>query len=154
MINLISRKTCFFFSSSSICRCFWANVWTLTHGLLLKSCVLENTETLEKQHFRKLICQVNLILRKTVFFCFTSICRCFWATARMLKHRLLSKSCTKKNTRTLETHIPRKLICMITLILRKLNFSSLSRTCRCVCATTRVLKHRLMSESCNSENTG
>ena len=110
------------FSSSSICRCFLATAWTLKHEIMVQSYVLENTKTLEKQHLRKFICMISHFEKnwkkiylhdisfweKLTFFSFTSICRCFWATAFMLKHRILSKLCNKKSTRTLQKPQPPK----------------------------------------------
>ena len=79
----------------------------------------------------------------------SSTCRCFRAAARVLKHRLLLKSCSSEKTRYFENHNLKKLGCMIYPSLRKTGFFRCSRSCHCFWTTTQKLAHEIL---CNSKN--
>ena len=145
--ELISRITSFF-NFSNIFRCCLATPRTLTHGMLLNPCFSEKTRTIGNLNLTKLSCMIHLNFRKMSFFSFTNICRCFWATAWRVKHRLLLKSCVSENTRTPENSQPQKtdLHDKSHFEKQKTDFSRFSSICHCFWATARALKYGLLSQ--------
>ena len=98
----------------------------------------------------------KLLSKNTSFFICSNIFRCFSATARTLTHGMLLNPCFSEKARTIgNLNITQLSYMMINLILRKLSFFfSFKNTYRCFWAPAWRAKHRLVLNSCVSENTG
>ena len=96
----------------------------------------------------------KLLSRNTSFFICSNIFRCFLATARALTHGMLLNPCFSEKTRTIGNLNTTQFSCMINLILRKLSFFSFKSIYRCFWAPAWRVKHKLLLNSCVSENTG